>query len=575
MRNAELVLRREIEAYPDLVDARNALGVALANQARREEALAVFQAAAGLDPRSAEANNNVGNVLNDLGRYAEAVPYLEKALETNPRLADAHHSLGMAFQCLKRHEEAIACLEKALSIAPDMTYSLSHLLWNEIAICRWDKLGARIDALRTQLRERRVAAAPLILAAVSESAEEQRLCAELHTRESVRTQPAPLWQGTRYRHGRIRLAYLSADFCEHATAQLSAGLFELHDRSKFELFAISYGRDDGSPMRSRLTRSFDRFVEAREYADADVARMLRELEADIAIDLKGHTTDARPGILAFRPAPIQVGYLGFPGTSGAPFVDYLIADRFVLPEGEQRFYSEKVVYLPGCYQVNDARRAIAASTPSRAAAGLPAEGFVYCCFNNNYKISPRLFDIWMRLLREVPDSVLWLLEDNSAARRNLQNEAQARGVNPARLVFAARLPHAEHLARHRLADLFLDTLPYNAHTSASDALWAGLPLVACAGSSFAGRVAGSLLHAVGLPELVTENLEDYATLALKLAKDRGLLGEVRAKLARNRSTAPLFATDLFRRHIESAYQTMWQTWQRGEPPRAFAVEPIN
>jgi predicted O-linked N-acetylglucosamine transferase (SPINDLY family) len=303
--------------------------------------------------------------------------------------------------------------------------------------------------------------------------------------------------------------------------------------------------------------------------------MLRELEADIAIDLKGHTTDARPGILAFRPAPIQVGYLGFPGTSGAPFVDYLIADRFVLPEGEQRFYSEKVVYLPGCYQVNDARRAIAASTPSRAAAGLPAEGFVYCCFNNNYKISPRLFDIWMRLLREVPDSVLWLLEDNSAARRNLQNEAQARGVNPARLVFAARLPHAEHLARHRLADLFLDTLPCNAHTSASDALWAGLPLVACAGSSFAGRVAGSLLHAVGLPELVTENLEEYAALALKLAKDRRLLGEVRAKLARNRSTAPLFATDLFRRHIESAYQTMWQTWQRGEPPRAFAVEPIN
>jgi predicted O-linked N-acetylglucosamine transferase (SPINDLY family) len=575
LRNAEQVLRREIEAYPDLVDAHNALGVALINQARREEALAVFQEAARLDPRSAESNNNIGNALNELGRYAEAVPYLEKALEAKPQLADAHHSLGMAFQCLKRHEEAIACLEKALSIAPDMTYTLSHLLWNQIAICRWENLGARIDALRTQLRERRIAAAPFILAAVSESAEEQRLCAELHVRETLRAQPAPLWQGTRYRHGRIRLAYLSADFCEHATAQLSAGLFELHDRSKFELFAISYGRDDGSPMRRRLARSFDRFVEARAHADADVARMLRELEADIAIDLKGHTTDARLGILAFRPAPIQVGYLGFPGTSGAPFVDYLIADRFVLPEREQRFYSEKVVYLPDCYQVNDARRAIAAGTPSRAAAGLPADGFVYCCFNNNYKISPRLFDIWMRLLREVPDSVLWLLEDNSVARRNLHNEAQARGVNPARLVFAARLPHAEHLARHRLADLFLDTLPYNAHTSASDSLWAGLPLVACAGSSFAGRVAGSLLHAVGLPELVTENLEDYATLALKLAKDRRLLGEVQAKLARNRSTAPLFATDLFRRHIESAYQTMWQTWQRGEPPRAFAVEPIN
>ena len=572
-KNAELVLEQEIKAYPDLVDAHNALGVALIRQSRHERALAVFLEAARLDPRSAESNNNVGNVLNELGRYEEAVIYLQRALDAKPELADVHHNLGMVFQCLKRHEEAIASLRKALSVAPHMTYTLSYLVWNQISICRWEGLGPRIDSLRAQLRDRNIAAAPFTFVAVSRSPEEQRLCAGLHVREMLPVRPAPLWQGTRYRHGKIRLAYLSADFCEHATAQLTAGLFELHDRSKFEIFGISYGPDDGSPMRNRLMGGFDRFVEARPLADANVAGMLRDMEVDIAIDLKGHTTDARPAILAYRPAPIQVSYLGFPGTTGAEFIDYILADRFVLPEEQQRFFSEKVVYLPDCYQVNDARRTISDRAQTRAAAGLPQNGFVFCCFNSNYKIDPQMFDIWMRLLREIPGSVLWLLEGGSAAMQNLKNEAQARGIAPARLVFASRLPSPDHLARHRLADLFLDTLPYNAHTTASDALWSGLPLLTCAGSTFAGRVAGSLLRGIGLPELVTHTLEDYETLALNLARDHRLLGELRAKLARNRSTEPLFDTDRFRRHIESAYLAMWEIGQRGGQPRAFAVDP--
>ena len=567
---AEAQLRREIEAWPDLIDAYNTLGVALINQSRLEEALPVFREAARRDPRSVSAHNNIANVLGDLGRNAEALPHLQKAVELDPALAESHHNLGMLLESLKRHEEAAASLEQALRLAPNAPYTLSHLVWNELSTCRWAGLESRIDALRSKVREGRTAAEPFIFVAVSADAEEQRLCAARHVREKAPPRPA-LWQGTRYRHQRIRLAYLSADFHEHATAQLAAGLFERHDRARFELTALSYGPDDGSAMRRRLAGAFERFVDVRSRSDEEAARLLRELEVDIAVDLKGHTTGARQAILARRPAPLQASYLGYPGTMGAPYIDYLIADRFVVPEAQQPFYSEKLVYLPDCYQVNDSARPIAPRAPARAEAGLPAQGFVYCCFNNNFKILPPLFAAWMRLLGAVPGSVLWLLEDNAAVKRNLQAAAHAAGIAPERLVFAPRLPPAEHLARHRLADLFLDTLPYNAHTTASDALWAGLPLLTCAGSAFAGRVAASLLHAAGLGELVTSSLEEYEARALGLARDPRLLDGLRGKLAAGRATAPLFDTDRFRRHIEAAYVTMWEAWQRGEPPRHFAV----
>jgi protein O-GlcNAc transferase len=292
---------------------------------------------------------------------------------------------------------------------------------------------------------------------------------------------------------------------------------------------------------------------------------------DIAVDLKGFTTDCRPGILAHRPVPIQVNYLGYPGTMGADFIDYVIADEVVLPFDLQPFFTEQIVHLPDCYQVNDSKREIAAHTPGRKDVGLRDEGFVFCCFNNNHKITALVFDVWMRILRKVEGSELWLLRDNHSAERNLRMEAAARGVDPARLVFADRVNPDEHLARHRLADLFLDTLPFNAHTTASDALWAGLPLLTCRGESFAGRVAASLLHTIGLPELVTDSLEDYEALALNLATDPPLLKSVRRKLEQNRLSNPLFDADRFRRHIEAAYTTMWKRWQHGEGPRSFAV----
>lgn len=574
-RDAELVLEREVRRYPDLINARNALGVSLINQSRREDALAVFLDAAKLDPDSAESNSNVGSLLTELGRHDEAIAYLQRAVQASPGLAEAHFNLGAALQRLKRYNEATVSLQKALDLAPRMSYALGHLVWNKISQCRWDGLDAQVAELRRQVRDEEIPAAPFTFIAVSDDPREQRQCAELHVRATVPVRPAPMWKGEHYRHQKVRVAYLSADFCEHATSHLMAGLFERHDRSRFEFAAISYGPDDGSQMRARLVRAFGKFVEARTLADAQVARMLRDMEIDIAVDLKGHTTDSRFGILAHRPAPIQVAYLGYPGTTGADFMDYVLADRRVIPESEQPFYAEKVVYLPDCYQVNDASRRIAERAPARAQVGLPLDAFVFCCFNNSYKIMPRLFDIWMRLLRDIPSSVLWLLEDNAAARCNLEQEAQTRGVAPDRLVFAPRLPQADHLARHRLADLFLDTLPCNAHTTASDALWAGLPLLTCTGRTFPGRVAASLLQALGLPELIARTLPEYEALALNLARNPRALSELRARLADMRASAPLFDTDRMRRSLESAYQAMWQMQQRGERPQAFSVEPTR
>jgi predicted O-linked N-acetylglucosamine transferase (SPINDLY family) len=380
-----------------------------------------------------------------------------------------------------------------------------------------------------------------------------------------------MWHGEAYAHDRIRIAYLSADFHSHATAALMAGVFESHDRTRFQTVAISFGPDDRSEMRARLMPAFERFVDVREKSDPEIATTLRQMEIDIAIDLKGYTQDSRPGILAHRPVPIQAGYLGFPGTMGADYIDYIIADAVVIPPEHESFYTEKVVRLPDTYQGNDSKRRIAERTPTRAEAGLPETGFVFCCFNNNFKILPDMFAIWMRLLACVEGSVLWLIEDNAAAARNLKREAVARGIAADRLVFAPRVNLDVHLARHRLGDLFLDTLPYNAHTSASDALWAGLPVLTCLGTGFAGRVAASLLQAVGMPELVTQSLEAYESLALKLARDSGALDALKAKLARNRMTQPLFDTTRFTRNLEAAYLAMWERHRSGLPPAGFAV----
>jgi protein O-GlcNAc transferase len=352
-----------------------------------------------------------------------------------------------------------------------------------------------------------------------------------------------------------------------------AGLIEQHDRRRFDVIGYSCGSDDANAIRSRLAGAFDRFVDIRETSDRRAAELIQADAVDILIDLTGYTAYGRTAVLAHRPAPLQASYIGYSGTMGADFIDYIIVDRFLVPPDQQPFFSERLVHLPDCYLCTDDKREVPERTPTRAESGLPEAGFVFCCFNNAFKITPAFFDVWRRLLRAVPGSVLWLLDANPLARANLAREATARGVAPERIVFAPRRPVAEHLARHRLADLFLDTLPYNAHVTTCDALWAGLPVLTCAGHTFAGRVAGSLLHAIGLDELVTPTLDEYEALARRLACEPQLLAQLRARLLQNRQTHALFDTARFTRNIEAAYQQMWETWKAGRPPAAFSVSP--
>jgi len=563
-----------ISLNPDHAEAHASLGMIFRTQQRLGEAIQCLHKALSIKPDTIEALVHLGAACQEHGRLEEAVAHFQKAILLGPDSAEAHHNLGISLQGLSRHDEAIASFRRALAIAPAHKYTLGALLWSELGTCRWEELESRIESLRRGVAKKQSMTDPFTLVAVSQDPGEQMLCAERFFEDRVRDKQSP-WKERRYEHSKIRIAYLSGDFREHAVAYCIAELLELHDRSKFEVIGASFGVDDGSEMRARLAEGFDRFLDVRAMGDFDAARLLRDLEVDIVVDLMGYTRYSRPGILANRPAPIQVGYLGYPGTLGADVNDYVLADKFVLPEENHGFYSEKIVTLPESYQANDSRRKVAERTPTRIEVGLPEQGFVFCCFNNSYKILPTMFDVWMRLLTEVPGSVLWILEDNAAAAENLRREARTRGVDPGRLVFAPRVGAAEYRARCHLADLYLDTLPYNGHGTASDMLWAGLPVLTCAGSTFAGRVAGSLLNAVGLPELVTSSLEEYQALALKLARGDRLLGELRARLERNRASAPLFDTDRFRRHIESAYRTMWEIRQRGDEPRAFAVERVE
>jgi predicted O-linked N-acetylglucosamine transferase (SPINDLY family) len=377
------------------------------------------------------------------------------------------------------------------------------------------------------------------------------------------------------RPDRIRLAYVSGDYRRHPVAYLIAELFERHDRTRFEVVGLSYGLDDGSQERARLVAACDQFHDVQGRDDGEAAALIHDLRIDIAVDLGGHTEGSRPGILQRRPAPVQVSYLGYTGTMGVPFIDYIIADEVALPPDQSPFFTENIVHLPDCFLVNDTKKAIAPNAPTRADAGLPGHGIVFCSFNNSFKISSAVFSIWMRLLAAVEGSVLWLSTMNDGARGHLRGAAGAAGIDPARIVFAPRVPDmADHLARQRLADIFLDTVDYNAHTTASDALWAGLPVVTCAGTTFPGRVAASLLHAVGLPELVTTSLSDYEALALRLARDPAALRAIRRRLSDNRDTHALFDNDRFRRHLEAAYAIMVDRWVLGETPRSFRVAPL-
>ena len=478
---------------------------------------------------------------------------------------------GQAHYLKKRYDAALADWNKALALNPDQPGVAAACLRVRMHHCDWAGFEAACESARASVRSAGLVA-PFMFVAIPSTPSEQLRCARTWVAGNFRPVGTAVTHGERRDHGRVRIAYLSADFHQHATARLMAGVFEQHDRSRFEVTAVSVGPNDHSAMRRRIEAAFERFVDTRTHGDDQIADLIRALNVDILIDLKGYTQDARTGVLAGRPAPIQVNYLGFPGTIGAGFIDYIIADRDVIPEHEFDCYAEKVVWLPDSYQANDCNRAVTNATPLRADHGLPQAAFVFCCFNDNYKITPAVFSCWMRILRAVPNSVLWLFEENAIAADNLRREAAARGVAPDRLVFARSLPNDGHLARHRCADLFLDTLPYAAHTTASDALWTGLPVLTCLGETFAGRVGASLLNAIQLPELITTTAEGYEKLAIELAGDPARLADIRARLARHRLTTPLFDTAGLTRHLEAAYLAMMERLHAGLPPEHIAVK---
>jgi len=570
-REALISAERALALEPRLAEAHGTRGDALRDLNRLRDALASYDRALALRPERAELHSSRSVVLRDLGRHADALASCDRALALSPELPEALHNRGTTLLFLKRYADAAAAFERLLAAAPGFKYALGHLLHARAHACDWRNQQTLLEQLGAEVRRGLPSVTAWIFATMAADPADQLRCARAYAADLHPAPFAPLWRGERYAHDRVRIAYLSSDLREHATAYLTAGLFERHDRERFELIAISYAPHQPGPMHDRLGKAFDRFVDASGASDDEVARMLHGWEVDVLVDLNVFTHGARPGVPARRPAPVQVNYLGLPGTSGAPYYDYLIADATLVPPDDEPHYSEQVVRLPDCYQVNDAARARPDAVPARDTLGLPRAGFVFCCFNNSYKVGPEVFDVWMRLLRAVDGSVLWLYEGNPDAATNLRHEAEQAGVDPRRLVFAPKLPLVEHLARHPAADLFLDTLPCNAHTTASDALWMGLPLLTCRGTSFAGRVAASLLQAAGLPELVADDLAGYEALALRAATDPAWLGALRARLDAQRTSGALFDTDRSRRLLEAAYLTMHQRHRDGLPPAGFDV----
>ena len=548
-------LKTALRINPGYADSYYNLGIAFKDLGRHREAIESFKKALQINPDHAEAHNNLGSVFKYLNRHEAAKECLEKALRLKPENAEIHYNLANALQVLGQHKEAIGNYNKALEINPGLVSALAQKLYEEATICDWSELEDLKQAL-SELGISTAAVPPFTLLSFEDAPEHHLKRAKNYAREKYSGWALPEIGRCQITPGRLRIGYFSADFHNHATMHLMARLFELHDKDRFSIHAYSYGPDRDDEMRERLIHAVDVFHDVRTLDDKEIAQLARKEGINIAVDLKGYTTDTRSGIFAYRAAPIQVNYLGYPGSMGAPFIDYIIADPTVIPEESGKFYSEKIIYLPHTYQVNDNTKEISEKAFAREELGLPEDGFVFCCFNNNYKIGPGEFAIWTRLLQKVEGSVLWLLKSNEWAEQNLKSEVQKRGVDPGRLVFAGRMGLAEHLARHRLADLFLDTFTYNAHTTASDALWAGLPVLTKAGRGFPARVAASLLTAIDLPELVTTTKEDYENLALELATNPQRLRGIKAKLAANRSTKPLFNSELFTEHLEQAYQNI-------------------
>jgi protein O-GlcNAc transferase len=572
---------RALWLQPGLASAHAGRGLALAAAGRGADALVAYQRAAELDPADPAIFLDVGRLLLRMGWMANACAAFGRALELKPDDRLALEALAKALMRLDRHEEALSKLSQLLAQGAGPDDLTGCRLHAQLQICDWAQVDAASAAITERVRRGEPADSPFAFLAHSHSPADQRHCAEAFVADRCTVKRSVQRREKRGSDGRLRIGYLSADLRQHAVGQLLAGVFESHDRRRFETYAYCACADDGSSLRRRLKRSFDRWVDVSALQDVAVAALMAEHSIDIAVDLGGHTTGSRTRVLAHRPAPVQVAFLGFPATLGAAFIDYIVADRYVIPEAERVHYAEQVIYLPDSYLPHDRLMPpevapTRATVPTRAAAALPPRGVVYCCFNAPYKISPFVFETWTRVLRAVPESVLWMREASPAANRNLRAAAAGHGIDPPRLIFAATEPDpAQHLARMSLADIFLDTHPYNAHTTAADALAAGLPVITLRGRTFASRVATSLLNTVGLGELSVETPDAYVDLAIELGGAPERLGALKSRLRSAHATAPLFDPVRFCRHLETAFLEIHARYLEGEAPAALWVDPCS
>ena len=555
---------RGVAVAPGYAPMHFVRGAILQAAGQKEHALAAYDDALRVQPDYTEVLINSGALLRDMLRHLEALERFNRVLHINPDHVGALANCAIMLTEFKQGEEAIKRFERLLQLAPDFDYGLGLLYYEQLHICDWRDANRLPQQIIDGVVQGKRTCKTLALMAVTDQASVHLEAARTFGSHMYPTAPVRLWNGERYRHKKIRIAYVSPDLREHPVGHLMAGIFELHDKNRFETYAISLGVDDGSRLRSRMLNAFDHFIDVRGWGSAQIAQLMREHEIDVAIDLAGYTSDSRTDVFSYRPCPAQVGYLGYPGTLGVPYMDYILADQYVIPESDQKYYVEEVVYLPDTYLPTDASLKISDRTPTRADCGLPEDAVVFCSFSHDYKINPHLYDVWMRILARVPNSVLWLMSRNETSKTNLRKEAEASGVSGDRILFAERVKHVEdHLARYRQADLFLDTSPYNAHTTAADALMGGLPVLTCMGHSFPSRVAGSLLHAIGMEELATHSWEDYENLAVALVQDRARLADLKSRIKANKDTYPLFDTERFCRNLEAVYTAMWRKTELG------------
>ena len=568
--NAITHFDKTLSLKPDYAKAWSNLGITLKELKRYDEAIAHYDKALSLKPDYVEGWYNLGIALHDLKRYDEAIAHYDKALSLKPDFAKAWSNKGVTLHEFKRFDEAIAHYDKALSLKPDIDWTFGELLNTKMKICSWSDLANSLSSISTKVKANEKVVSPFTLLSLNDDALLHKKSSEIYIQSRYPFNPILEAIPKRPQSQKIRVGYFSADFRNHAVSLLTAELYELHDKNKFEIVAFSFGTDDESLIRLRISRAFNEFIDVSSMSDLEIAQLARELGIDIAVDLGGFTADSRTGIFSYRAAPVQVSYIGYLGTMGAEYYDYLFADKTIIPENLQKFYSEKIVYLAS-YQANDRKRIISDREFTREELGLPEAGFVFCCFNGNYKMLPSTFDGWMRILNAVEGSVLFLYADNKRSKANLINEAILRGVDSTRLVFGGRIPAEEYLARYQTCNLFLDTFPYNAGTTASDALWAGLPVLTLIGQSFASRVAASLLNAIGLSELITNTQEEYEALAIELAKNPQKLADIKLKLANNRLTTPLFDTPLFTKNLETAYIKIYERYQDDLQPDHISI----